>query len=106
MPTASSWNLIDDWCAAKPWRVYSCSATSTLAYLCRAKMRRMFSTHVLAFALCVPLLVFAAPTASQHQLPPDLDPKILKLVRRNAINISTHRSAHDTQLSQWPLIDE
>lgn len=47
--------------------------------------------HVLAFALCVPLLALAVPTASQYQLPPDLDPKILKLVRRNAINISTHR---------------
>jgi hypothetical protein len=47
---------------------------------------------VLAFALYVPLLAFSLPTASQFQLPPDLDPKTLKLVRRNAINISTHRS--------------
>ena len=45
----------------------------------------------LAFVLCVPLLVLAIPTASQYQLPPDLDPEILKLVQTNAINISTHR---------------
>lgn len=50
--------------------------------------------HVLAFALCVPLLALAVPTASQYHLPPDLDPGILKLVRRNAINISTHRSVN------------
>jgi hypothetical protein len=55
-------------------------------------MRRTFPFHVLAFALCVPLLALAVPTASQYQLPPDLHPKILKLVRRNAIDISTHRS--------------
>jgi hypothetical protein len=54
-------------------------------------MRRMSPMHVLAFALCVPLLALAVPTASRYQLPPDLDPNTLKLVLRNAINISTHR---------------
>ena len=87
--TVSSWNLIDDGCAA---RVYSCSATFTLARLCCAKMRRTSPVHILAFALCVPLLALAVPTASPYQLPPALDPEILKLVLRNAINISTHRS--------------
>jgi hypothetical protein len=48
--------------------------------------------HILVLALCFPLLALAVPTASPYQLPPDLDPKILKLVRKNAINISTHRS--------------
>lgn len=89
--------------------VYS-SATFTLVHQCRAKMRRTSPMHILALVLCVPLLALAVPTASQYQIPPDLDPKILKLVRRNAINISTHRSVAvprflPAQLLQWPLID-
>jgi hypothetical protein len=55
-------------------------------------MRRMSPMLVLAFALYVPLLALALPTASQFQLPPDLAPNVLQLVRSNAINISTHRS--------------
>jgi hypothetical protein len=64
----------------------------------------MFSMHVLAFGLSVPLLALAAPTASsQFQLPPDLDPKILKLVRAHAIDISTHRSVY-APASSFPKV--
>ena len=55
-------------------------------------MRPMSPMLVLAFVLYLPLLALALPTARQLQLPPDLDSHTLKLVRRNAINISTHRS--------------
>jgi hypothetical protein len=64
---------------------------------------------VLAFVLYVPLLALALP-ASHFQLPPDLDPKVLELVRGNAINISTHRSVDVTDSFSsnfywWLLID-
>jgi hypothetical protein len=53
----------------------------------------MFSMHALALGLYVPLLALASPTASlQYQFPPELGHKKLKLVRENAIKISTHRS--------------
>lgn len=66
-----------------------------VAHPFRANMRRMFSMHVLAFGLYVPLLALASPTPpSQYQFPPELSPKKLSLVRENAIKISNERSVH------------
>jgi hypothetical protein len=86
-PTTLSWNLIAAWRSMEG--IY-CSVIFTLAY------PLMFSMHVLAFGLYVPLLALASPTpSSQYQFPPELSPQKLSLVRENAIKISNERSVHD-----------
>lgn len=51
--------------------------------------------HLLALALCVPLLALGSPTPSSgYSLPPALGDYKLRLVRQNAIDISNQRSVH------------
>jgi hypothetical protein len=55
----------------------------------------------LALTVYIPLLVHCSPTVLSHyRLPPALGPQKLRLIRQNAINISSHRFVY----AQHPCI--